>query len=52
MVKQKVLQLIRIILTGNTPRDYEIAGYINLNIKTNDNIFIWGNNAQIYELNQ
>lgn len=35
---------------GNTPRDYEIASYINLKTKATDNIFVWGNNAQIYKL--
>jgi len=34
----------------NTPRDYEITSYINLYAKTKDNIFIWGNNAQVYYL--
>jgi hypothetical protein len=34
----------------NTPRDYRIAGYINSNIGKEDNLFIWGNNAQIYDL--
>jgi hypothetical protein len=35
---------------ANTPRDYEIANFINLNSSKNDNIFIWGNNAQVYYL--
>lgn len=34
----------------NTPKDYELANYINLNTNKNDNIFIWGNNAQVYQL--
>ena len=34
----------------NTPRDYEIARYVKTNTKTNDTIFIWGNNAQVYKL--
>jgi len=34
----------------STPRDYEIANFINLNTKASDNIFIWGNNAQVYKL--
>lgn len=33
-----------------TPRDYEIARYIELNTTPNDNVFIWGNNAQVYKL--
>ncbi|MGA2967738.1 MAG: glycosyltransferase family 39 protein [Candidatus Levyibacteriota bacterium] len=35
---------------ASTPRDYEIANYINLYAKTSDNIFVWGNNAQLYKL--
>lgn len=35
---------------GNTPNDYEIAAYLNLRLKEKDNIFIWGNNAQVYTL--
>jgi hypothetical protein len=35
---------------GSTPRDYDIANYINLFAKKNDNIFLWGNNAQIYKM--
>jgi len=34
----------------NTPNDYEIASFINLHAKKDDNIFIWGNNAQVYKL--
>ena len=34
----------------NTPNDYELAGYIKLHTKPTDNIFIWGNNAQVYKL--
>ena len=37
---------------GSTPRDYEIAGYINSHALPGDNIFIWGNNAQVYYLTQ
>ncbi|MBI4089390.1 MAG: glycosyltransferase family 39 protein [Candidatus Levybacteria bacterium] len=34
----------------NTPLDYEIARFIKPKINKNDTIFIWGNNAQLYEL--
>lgn len=34
----------------NTPRDYEIAGYIKENTEDQDKIFIWGNNAQLYKM--
>ena len=34
----------------NTPLDYEIARFIKPKLKKNDTIFIWGNNAQLYQL--
>lgn len=34
----------------NTPRDYELARYIRANTSSNESIFIWGNNAQVYKL--
>jgi hypothetical protein len=34
----------------NTPRDYELARYIKSNTNSEDRIFIWGNNAQLYKL--
>lgn len=33
-----------------TPRDYEIASYIKMNSDSEDNIFLWGDSAQIYAL--
>lgn len=35
---------------GNTPSDYEIARFIRPKLNTTDTIFIWGNNAQLYQL--
>lgn len=36
----------------NTPNDYNLASFINDNSKKDDNIFIWGNNAQLYKLTE
>ncbi len=36
----------------NTPNDYEIANFITFHTTKDDNIFIWGNNAQVYTLTQ
>jgi len=33
-----------------TPVDYELAQFIKTKTKKDDNIFIWGNNAQVYAL--
>lgn len=33
-----------------TPIDYELAMYINTHAQPQDNIFTWGNNAQLYKL--
>jgi Dolichyl-phosphate-mannose-protein mannosyltransferase len=35
---------------NTTPRDYEIAGFINLYTDKTGGLFIWGNNAQVYAL--
>ncbi len=34
----------------NTPIDYEVAFFIKPKLAKNDTIFVWGNNAQLYEL--
>ena len=34
----------------STPLNYEIANYIKLYAKPKDNIFLWGNNPQVYYL--
>ncbi|MDO8657934.1 MAG: hypothetical protein Q7K55_04290 [Candidatus Levybacteria bacterium] len=34
----------------NTPNDYYLAEFIKMHTTQNDNIFIWGNNAQVYKL--
>lgn len=34
----------------STPRDYAVAGYLKTRLGKNDNVFIWGNNAQVYKL--
>ncbi|MBF8249532.1 MAG: 2 protein [Candidatus Levybacteria bacterium] len=34
----------------NTPFDYEIARFIKPKLDIHDTIFIWGNNAQLYQL--
>jgi hypothetical protein len=33
-----------------TPIDYQITDYLGPKLKKEDNIFIWGNNAQVYKL--
>jgi len=50
MVGAKSVSSYQNFFDRNTPRDYEIAGYINSNIGKNDNLFVWGNNAQLYQL--
>lgn len=35
---------------GSTPRDYALASFINANTTEKDNIFLWGNNAQLYKM--
>lgn len=50
MVGQKTVYQYQSFFDGNTPNDYELASYINRVARKNDNIFIWGNNAQVYKL--
>ena len=47
---QKSVYAYQKFFDSNTPRDYALADYINTNTKNADNIFIWGNNAQVYKL--
>ena len=47
---QKTTYQYQRFFDGNTPNDYTLASYINMYAKKEDNIFIWGNNAQIYKL--
>lgn len=34
----------------NTPNDYSMAAFLNANANKDDNLFIWGNNAQLYKM--
>lgn len=35
---------------AGVPRDYDVAEYINQNVKSNQQVFLWTNSAQIYYL--
>ncbi|MBI2025941.1 MAG: hypothetical protein HYT06_01020, partial [Candidatus Levybacteria bacterium] len=50
LIGQKNVYQYQRFFDGNTPNDYELASYINRVATKNDNIFIWGNNAQVYKL--
>lgn len=47
---QKSVSDYQLFFDRNTPRDYEISSFIKMNTKKDDNIFIWGNNAEVYKL--
>ncbi len=47
---KKDLSSYQAFFDGNTPRDYELARYIKANTESQESIFIWGNNAQVYKL--
>lgn len=34
----------------NTPRDYDIANFIGMNVRGNESVFLWSDSAQIYAL--
>ena len=50
VIGQKSVYNYRKFFDSNTPRDYSIADYITDSSNSSDNIFIWGNNAQVYKL--
>ncbi len=50
LTNQKNVYQYQRFFDGNTPNDYELASYINRVADEKDNIFIWGNNAQVYKL--
>lgn len=50
LTNQKSVYSYQRFFDKHTPNDYDIAGYINTHSKASDNIFIWGNNAQVYTL--
>ncbi len=52
LLEQKSVYSYRRFFDKNTPIDYDLAGYINLRSIPSDNIFIWGNNAQVYKLTE
>ena len=35
---------------SDVPRDYAVAQYLKMRVKPSENVFIWGNTAQIYVL--
>jgi len=50
ITNQKSVTSYEAFFDKNTPIDYELAAYINQNANSDDAIFIWGNNAQVYKL--
>ncbi len=50
ITNQKSVPSYQAFFDKNTPIDYEIAAYISLHTSSDDSIFIWGNNAQVYKL--
>lgn len=52
LLGQKSVYSYQRFFDRNTPNDYDLAGYINSHSKKSDNIFIWGNNAQVYKLTE
>ena len=50
MMGKKTMTSYQEFFDRNTPFDYEIARFIKPKLAKNDTIFIWGNNAQLYQL--
>lgn len=49
---QKSVSSYHAFFDHKTPRDYEIASFINRHTASKDNVFIWGDSAQIYALSE
>ncbi len=47
---QKSMMQYQAFFDKNTPVDYEIARFIKPKIQKGETIFVWGNNAQLYQL--
>lgn len=50
VTNQKSVFDYRNFFDRNTPRDYQLVQFIKMNTTNDDNIFIWGNNAQVYAM--
>lgn len=49
-IGQQSLRAYQAFFDSATPRDYELAAYLISHMNPDDNIFIWGNNGQVYKL--
>jgi len=47
---KKTMASYQAFFDRNTPFDYEIARFIKPKLDIHDTIFVWGNNAQLYQL--
>lgn len=52
ILNKKSLNSYRAFFDRNTPKDYELVQFIKNHTKKSDNIFIWGNNAQVYKMSE
>jgi hypothetical protein len=50
LIGKKTMFSYQTFFDRNTPSDYEMARFIKPKLGKNDTIFIWGNNAQLYQL--
>lgn len=50
VIGNKSVKDYRYFFDHNTPRDYEIANYILFHKTKDSHTFLWGNNAQVYNL--
>lgn len=50
ITSNKSVNSYRSFFDQKTPRDYQLVQFITSHANANDNIFIWGNNAQVYAL--
>ncbi|MDP2585811.1 MAG: glycosyltransferase family 39 protein [Candidatus Levybacteria bacterium] len=50
VLDEKTMAQYQAFFDRNTPSDYEVARFIKPKLSKNDTIFVWGDNAQLYQL--
>jgi 4-amino-4-deoxy-L-arabinose transferase-like glycosyltransferase len=52
VIGKKDVKSYQAFFDRKTPRDYDLASYVKMNLNPDDRLFVWGDSAQIYTLSQ
>jgi len=50
LIGNKSIKDYEYFFDANTPRDYAIADFININVSKDESVFLWSDSPQIYAL--